>query len=160
VPDDEEARIRLLGLTHEVLGEGGLMWSVRLLLVHASFTSDGREGWPLRLAQYLAPKYGYAPERIESARGRSLGVLDLLDRTLRASGRDYFLGDRPTALDVYVAAGLGPLAPLPHDQCPMLAPVRHAFETLDPAVRAAVPASLLRHRELMFQRHLTLPVRM
>jgi hypothetical protein len=42
----------------------------------------------------------------------------------------------------------------------MLAPVRHAFETLDPAVREGVPAALVRHRDLMYQRHLALPVRL
>jgi hypothetical protein len=40
----------------------------------------------------------------------------------------------------------------------MVPPVRRAFETLDADVRAAVPASLRAHRDLMFARHLPLPV--
>jgi hypothetical protein len=48
---------------------------------------------------------------------------------------------------------------MPEDECPMPAPVRHAFETLDGEVREAVSSALLAHRTLMFARHLVLPVR-
>jgi glutathione S-transferase len=162
VPDEIEARTRLFGLAHEILGENGLGWSVRLLLTHASFGSEGRAGWPAPVAAYLAPKYGYAPERADAARARAIAVLRLLGRTLaesQARGHDYLLGAAPSALDVYCAAALGILAPLPHEDCPIVPPLRHAFETLDPSVRAAVPEPLLAHRALMYQRHLPLPVR-
>jgi glutathione S-transferase len=163
VPRDEGARIRMYGLAHEILGEGGLDWSVRLLLTHAGLTTSGREGWPAQVAAYLASKYGYAPERVDSARERAIEVLRLLGRVLetsRAAGHDYYLGPHPTALDVYAAAGLAPIVPMPHELCPMLAAVRHAFETLDPDVRAGVPESILAHRDMMFRRHLPVPVRM
>jgi glutathione S-transferase len=163
VPTDDDGSARLFGLAHEILGEDGLGWSVRLLLVHASFTTEGREGWPLPVAKYLAPKYGYAPERVEGSRLRARAVLDLLDRTLaesQARGHAYLLGAVPSALDVYCAAGLGMIVAMPHEVCPMLAPVRHAIETLDPTVRSAVTPALLAHRALMFDRHLTLPVRL
>lgn len=161
VPDDEEQAVRMYGLSHALMSEGGLGWSVRLLITHASMTTGGREGWPAPVAAYLAPKYGYAPERAPAARTRALSVLAMLARTLGASqaaGHDYLLGAAPTALDVYAAVSLGILAPLPPEQCDMLPPVRHAFETLDPAVRAAA-APLLRHRDMMYARHLRLPVR-
>ncbi|MEP6654236.1 MAG: hypothetical protein ABJA82_12805 [Myxococcales bacterium] len=166
VPRDGPTRVRMHGLAHEILGERGLCWNIRLLLIHASLTTGGKEGWPLVIAEYLAPKYGYAPELCEGARRDAIDVLRLLGGLLdQAEARkdDYCLGAVLSALDIYVAAGLAPLAPLapmPPDLCPMLPAVRHAFETLDPAVRAAVPASLLRHRDMMFQRHLTLPVRL
>ena len=63
VPEDDERRVRMFGLSHEILGEGGLGWNVRLLLTHSSLTTDGRAGWPKPVAEYLAPRYGYAPER-------------------------------------------------------------------------------------------------
>ena len=162
VPTDDDTRVAMYGLSHEIMGEGGLCWSLRTLMTHASFETGGREGWPVSVAAYLAPKYGYAPERAEPARRRAISVLDLLGRMLatsRTRGHDYYLGAQPTALDVYAAAGLGLILPLPHDVCPMLAPVRHAFETLDPAVRAAVPDGIIRHRDLMYQRHMVLPIR-
>src|SRR5205814_3639914 len=82
VPDDDERRTRMFGLSHEILGEDGLAWSLRLLLVDLSFATDGREGWPKPVAEYLAPRYGYAADRVAAARARAIGVLRLLDRTL------------------------------------------------------------------------------
>ena len=161
-PDDDERRVRMFGLCHEILGEGGLGWSVRLLLTHASLATDGREGWPKPVAEYLGPRYGYAAERVEAARARALAVLRLLERVLaesHARGHEYFLGAAPTALDIHCAVGLAPIVPLPDAQCPIPAPVRHAFDTLDRAVKEAVSPALLAHRALMFERHLVLPVR-
>jgi glutathione S-transferase len=135
---------------------------VRLLLVHASVTTDGREGWPSNVASYLAPKYGYAPERVVGARERAIAVLGLLGRSLETSrreGHDYFFGDEPTALDIYAATSTNTVATLPPDACPMPERVRHAFETLDRTVREAVPSGLLRHRDRMYERHLPLPLR-
>jgi glutathione S-transferase len=162
VPADDEARARMFGLSHEILGEGGFAWSVRLLLTHLGLTTDGRRGWPRAVAEYLAPRYGYAPERVDAARARARAVLGLFDRLLaesRARGHEYLLGPAPTALDLHCAVGLGVVIPLPEEECPMPAPVRHAFETLDEEVRAGVTGALLAHRALMYARHLVLPVR-
>jgi hypothetical protein len=54
---------------------------------------------------------------------------------------------------------LAPILPMPEAECPMPPPVRHAFETVDEDVRAAVTPALLEHRALMYARHLVLPVR-
>lgn len=162
IPEGEEARVQTFGLAHEILGEGGLGWSVRLLLVHASVTTDGREGWPSTVASFLAPKYGYAPDLATGARDRAIAVLALLGRTLETSqraGHDYFFGDQPTALDIYAATATNVVATLPPAACPMPEPVRHAFETLDQTVRDAVPTVLLRHRDRMYEHHLPLPMR-
>jgi len=160
VPDDPEQAVRLYGLAHALMSEGGLGWSVRLLLTHASLTTDGREGWPLPVATYLAPKYGYAPDRAEAARARAIAVLDQLARTLEGHGGPYMLGPALTALDVYAGVTVGILVPLPHEVCPMPAVLRHAFGTLDGAVRAAVSPALLRHRDMMYARHLRTPVQL
>jgi glutathione S-transferase len=162
IPENDEARVQTFGLAHEILGQGGLGWSVRLLLVHGSVTTDGREGFPSPVASYLAPKYGYAPERAAGARARAIRVLELLGRSLETSqrnGHDYFFGDEPTALDIYAATATNIVATLPPDACPMPEPLRHAFETLDKTVRDAVPGGLLRHRDRMYERHLSLPMR-
>jgi glutathione S-transferase len=162
IPADDELRVRLFGLANEILGEWGLGWCVRLLMVHASFTTDGREGWPKPVAEYLAPRYGYAPERAARARARAIAVLGLLDDHLdesSARGHAYFLGAAPTALDLFAAVALAPIVMLSEAECPTPPPVRHAFETLDPAVKAAVSPRLLEHRTRMYARHLVLPVR-
>jgi glutathione S-transferase len=162
VPDEDDARLRMFGLSHEILGEGGLGWSLRLVLIHLGLTTDGQQGWPRPLAEYLAPRYGYAPERVDAARARVRRVLALLDATLaesRARGHDYLLGATPTAIDLHCAVGLAPLAPMPETECPMAPPVRRAFEAFDDELRACVTEALLEHRARMFARHLVLPVR-
>jgi hypothetical protein len=162
VPEDDERRVRMFGLSHEILGEDGLGWNVRLLLTHAGLTTDGRAGWPKPVAEYLAPRYGYAPDRAAAARARAIATLRLLDTVLaesRGRGHAYFLGPSPTALDLHAAVTLGTIWPLPEAQCPMPPPVRHAFETLDQEVKEAVSPGLLEHRAQMFSRHLVLPVR-
>ena len=162
VPEDDDRRLRMFGLSHEILGEGGLGWNVRLLVTHASLATDGRAGWPKPVAEYLAPRYGYAPDRVPATRARAIGILRLLDAVLaesRSQGHAYFLGPSPTALDLHAAVTLGTIWPLPESQCPMLPPIRHAFETLDQEVKEAVSPALLEHRAQMFSRHLVLPVR-
>ncbi len=162
VPEDGERRARMFGLSHEILGEGGLGWNVRLLLTHSGLTTDGRAGWPKPVAEYLAPRYGYAPDRAPAARARAVESLRLLDGVLaesRGRGHAYFLGPTPTALDLHAAVGLATIRPLPEADCPMPPPVRQAFETLDQEVKDAVSPALLDHRALMFSRHLVLPVR-
>jgi glutathione S-transferase len=163
VPSDDERRVRMFGLAHELLGSMGVAASVRLLLTHASFATEGREGWPLGVAKYLAPKYGYAPDRVGPAKTKILRGMASFDRELEASrarGSPYVLGAEPCALDVHLALVTGVIAPLPHEACPMPAPVRHAFETLDADIQSAIPASLLAHREWMYERHLPLPMRL
>jgi glutathione S-transferase len=162
VPVDPEERERMMGLSHELLGEGGLAWNARLLVIDRGLTTEGREGFPLRLAQYLAPKYGHAPERVGLAKANVLAVLARfadLARHARARGHAYLLGDSLTALDIYLASTLGVLSPMPPDQCPGLLPaLRHALETAAPDVRAGVPSILLEHRDFVYERHLELPV--
>jgi glutathione S-transferase len=159
LPAMPERRIEALGLCHEVLSEGGLVWCARLLLVHAGLTTDGQRGFLPRIASYLAPKYGYAADRADAAHRRVRSLLALYGERL-GSGRRYFFDDRPTALDVYLAVSVGVFCPLPESACPMLPPIRHAYETTDPELRAAVGPALLAHRDRMYERHLPLPVRL
>lgn len=160
VPEAPAERLETYGLCHELLGEGGLAWCARLLVVHDGLVSRGERGLPERAAAYLGAKYGYAPERMPAVRERVLSTLRYMSEKLEANrrrGNLYLTGARPSAADVYLVSTLGVLHPLPPEHCPMLPQVRHAFETIDPAVRAAVSNVLLEHRQLMFAKHLRLP---
>jgi glutathione S-transferase len=157
VPIDEEERIAMFGLSHEVLGPDGLGWSVRLLMIHAGLTTEGARGFPLPASRYLAPKYGYAPGRIGGARARIADILQSLATRLR-TGTTYLIGDRLSALDIHAAVTLGLFFPLPEAQCSTAPVFRHACETLDDDVRAMVPAALRAHRDRIYERHLVLPV--
>jgi len=162
VPIDADERTRTFGLAHELLGEGGLVWNGRLLVIHRGLTSQGREGFPLRTASYLAPKYGYAPERAAATKERVMSALERFGRLVeskQARGQEYLFGDRLSVLDIYLATALAPFAPLPQEQCPGMHPaMRHAFETAYPELTAAVPVALREHRDLVYRRHLGLPI--
>ena len=86
LPAEREPRLRTLGLAHEICGEGGLAWSARLLLVDLSLQANGERGFPLKVAQYLARKYGHAPERIPAARRRVGEILAALAAIWNATG--------------------------------------------------------------------------
>jgi hypothetical protein len=48
--------------------------------------------------------------------------------------------------------------PLPEAQCKMEAATRAAFERRDPQLEAALDPILLEHRDMMYARHLELPL--
>jgi glutathione S-transferase len=159
VPTAEDDRVRLFGLAHELLGDDGLVWSGRTLVIHRGLVTEGREGFPLRIAQYLAPKYGYAPERVEAARARVHSLFDRFARLLE--GRTYALGNTLTALDIYLAVAIAPFAQMPEELCPETHPiVRHAFATAAPDLFDTIPPALVAHRDRIYQKHLELPVRL
>ena len=128
-------------------------------MIHRGLETEGREGFPLRIAQYLAPKYGYAPERVDAARARVRSLFDRFSRLL--AGRTYALGGALTALDVYIATAIAPFAPLSEKLCPDTHPiVRHAFATASPDLSSAIPPVLVAHRDRIYDKYLELPVRL
>ena len=121
--------------------------------------TEGQEGFPLRIAQYLAPKYGYAPDRVDAARARVARCS--IDSRGFFEGRTYALGNALTALDLYVATAIAPLAPMSEDLCPDTHPiVRYAFATASPDILKTIPPILVAHRDRIYAKHLELPVRL
>jgi glutathione S-transferase len=159
VPTAEDERMQLFGLAHELLGENGLVWSGRLLVIDRGLVTEGKEGFPVRIAQYLAPKYGHAPERVDAARARVRAVFDRFARLLE--GKTYALGGALTALDLYIATAIAPFAPMSEALCPDTHPiVRHAFATASPDLSKAIPPALVAHRDRIYEKHLEVPVRL
>jgi glutathione S-transferase len=153
VPDAH--RVELFGLAHEILGENGLLWSARIFTLDTSFATDGAKGFPLPVAQYLAPRYGYAKDaRVGKARLRAESLLAMLGD--RLGGREYFLGDALTALDLYAATSLSLFDPLDDARCPMIDMIRQTFDTMKGEL--VVPPALVAHRDRIYERHLELPV--
>lgn len=157
LPVEIDRRVDAMGWLAEIAGEDGLGWSARLLMIHASFASDGKRGFPAPIAQYLAAKYGYAPERIDAAKARAIAVLAGLAG--RLGDAPYFHGERPGALDAYAAAFLTPATPLAAEDCPAFVPaLRPAFAAAAEQLAPHVPAALLAHRKRMFEHHLPWPI--
>jgi glutathione S-transferase len=156
VPTSAAERVRMFGLSHEVLGEGGLVWSARQLTIAKGLETDGARGFPTMVATYLGKRYGHASERAAAAEVRVSEGWTLLAEAL--GNREYFFfDDRPSALDVYAAAAVNLFALPSEDQCRMWPPIRAAFESMRGAM-AEPPASLLALRERMYARHLELPI--
>ena len=157
LPADAGRRAARIGLLHELAGEDGLGWNARLLMIHASFASEGTRSFPMPVAKYLASKYGYAPERIDTARARAIEVLALLGREL--GDAPYFGGEQPDALDAYVATFMVPLEVIREEDCPAMAPpLRAAFAVAAEELAAHAPATLVALRKRMFERHLSWPI--
>jgi glutathione S-transferase len=157
VPEDAAQRATMFGLSHDICGEMGIGWIRRLLLLHASFTTDGREGFPLPIAKYLARRYGYPAELVAPARRRFTEIVAALDRGLAASGGPWFFGDRMTALDFHWAAALGSLLPLPDSVRPIAPSLRPVFERLEDDLGAAITPALRAHRDRVAPRWFALP---
>jgi glutathione S-transferase len=159
VPDAHAERVEMWGLAHELLGEGGLVWCLRLEAIHQGLTTAGARGFPERAAGYLAARYGYDPARIDGARDRIRSMLAALARRL-GDERRYLVSGALTAADICLAAAMGVLAPLPHADCAMLPDFRRTYETWSPEISDAVAPSLVAHRDFIYRQHLVLPVQL
>lgn len=163
LPSAPAERSAAIGVLHEIAGEDGIGWNARLAMIDAGLTSNGSRGFPLVVAKYLGKRYGYSPERVAAARERVTSQLAYLAGELaarEAAGHGFFGGAAPSAIDVYLATFLTPVAaPITEAECPQLQPMlRQAFATSHEAFGALVPASLLAHRERMFDGYLPRPI--
>jgi glutathione S-transferase len=158
VPDDGRERALVMGLCHELMTEGGVLWCARLLTIHAGLSTDGREGFPLRIAQYLAPRYGFGGEDVTAVRARAMAGLSLLDDELAKRGGPYFGGETVTALDLHCAAAMNALVPLPERECPLAEPFRAAFTWMGRTLGDAITPRLLAHRAQVVARHFPNPI--
>ncbi len=159
LPAEPERRALVLELAEGVCGEGGLAWTRRLQLVEAGLRGAG--GFAPRAASYLAKKYGHSEEGGAVAGERVIAMLGALAARLaaqREAGSGYCVGDSLTAADVYVATALALFRPLPQAQCAMDSATRAALETLDAPTAAALDPLLFAHRDMMYARHLALPL--
>ena len=143
-----------------VAGEDGIGWTSRLAMIHASIESGGARGFPAPIATRLAKRYGYqattTPAELRELVG---GLLSVLRERLGTAA--LFGGARPNALDVYAASFLTPLSVIDDTVCPqMIEPLRRAFATARELLGELVPDELWAHRTRMFERFLTLPIRL
>jgi glutathione S-transferase len=158
IPANADERVRMLGLCHEVMSEGALLWCARLLAIEAGIATEGREGFPLQAARYLAPRYGQGTVPVAQVRERAEEVLALLDAEFARSSGPYYLGRRISALDLYSAVAMNALVPLPDAVCPLVPPMRAAFEWMGKHLAGAMPQSVLAHRDYVVSHHFELPI--
>jgi glutathione S-transferase len=157
VSADAADRALMIGLSHEICGEGGIGWSRREMMFAPAIQS-GQAPEPIMI---MAQRYHFDANSAAQAAERCAGSLRLLTDRLKAQkarGSDYFIGDAVTALDVYWAAFSVLAAPPPDDICPIPAGYRPGFETVGPVVQAALDPLLLAHRDMMFDKYFRIPM--
>jgi glutathione S-transferase len=162
VPADSEQRVRMFGLANELMGENGLVWSKRHLMVAAPLESLPEGSAEQAFWLYFGKKYGYSEHAAAGAATRIRGIVELLGAQLsaqRARGSRYLIGDRLSAIDIYWATSCAVLDPMPEERCPMWEGFRgSAYGNDDPGIAAALTPQLLDHRDFIYDEHLQLPI--
>jgi glutathione S-transferase len=159
LPTDPTERTLALSLANDFCGEGGLGWSRRLQLIHSGLQNAG--GFPVNVSKYLAKKYGYTPEAGVASTSRVMTLLQKFASRLKSqrnAASNYYVGNSPTAVDIYSATFLAMFKPLPPSECKMDEVIRAVFESRDLQTETALDRILFEHREMMYGSHLELPL--
>lgn len=157
LPDDLTERITMIGLTQEMIGENGMLWNMRLIML-------GLAG-PERAANEaernpMYADYGYSESAKEKAPAKVASVLKELDQQLhrqKNANRTYLFGDRLSAADVYWAYFSQVFQTLPEAQCAMPSFLRKSYDLGGQAV-GGCSEELIAHRNFIFEHHLPLPM--
>ena len=160
LPADPLNKKLALDLCHDICGEMGLGWVRRLESVHKGLHEESG-GFPLKIAKYLASKYGYHKHQAQEYRPRIIELLNSLSNRLRIqrdAGEAYYIGSCLTAVDIYSATFMALFKPLPHIQCQMNENIRPVFESLDDNISKALDPILIEHRDFIYSQHLELPL--
>jgi glutathione S-transferase len=161
LPVDPAERADCFALIEAIAGENGFAWCRRLMIFESMMRAPSLPEPARRTRETLAARYGWSEEAAARAPERCAEVLRLVARRLhaqRARGRSYLVGESLTAADLYWATFAAMARPLPPELCPMPAPVRASYEVHHPAVDPALDPILFEHRDMVYQRHLELPV--
>ncbi len=159
IPADAGLRAQMFGISHEICGEMGFGWCLRLNMIklsmgHSDVSGGGR--FPPAVAGRLAAKYGFNPQHVAEAGSRVIAVLGLLDQSLE--GKRYLLGETLTAADIYWATFANLMNPLPEAELPAVPLIRDVYSCRDEELNAALTPRLKDHQSYIYQRYLELPV--
>lgn len=161
IPDEIQDRMRMFGLLAEICAPNGFAWCRRLMVVHGGLNTPGLPPESRAFFEGFGAKYGYSPDAAKAAPTRVIEVLNTLDACLaeqESRGSRYFIGGKPSALDIYWAGVSHLIEPLPAPDCPMLEDFRPMYRNTDADVEAAATPRLMAHREFIYREHLGLPM--
>jgi glutathione S-transferase len=160
LPSDPLERALVLGFSTEICAADGFGWSRRLELMGRSSTKNPPSTGSFDMAR-MTRSYGVTPETIARGPARMISIMNGLATQLhrqQAAGSDYLVGNQVTACDLYWACFAGFVSPLPPPDCPMPDFMRVNYTHLTPELAAALDPVLLRHRDLIYRRHIGLPM--
>jgi glutathione S-transferase len=154
IPKDAEQRMEMFGLCHELSGEDGLGWSLRLMMF------EGRRGTATPPNPALVKKYDSGAS-FAHAVARTNAVLAMLTRRLKAqkaNGGDFLVGDRVSAADFYWAGFSHMLRGFPEAVCEMPDFYRALGDLVCPHLEP-LDEILFEHRDRMLSRYFRTPMK-
>lgn len=161
LPNRSVNRALALGLSAEICAPHGFGWARRLLMLSDRFGAGEPPTDTPASVVAACRRYGYSADTSATAAARMADIMTTLTAQLarqQAAGSPYFVGDRLTAADLYWACFSNMVAPLPPADAPMPVAIRDGYASLGPTVAAALDPALLRHRDLIYARHIGLPL--
>jgi len=160
IPEDPLERALMLGFSTEICGSDGFGWSRRLEMMGRPSTKNPPTGSTFDMGR-MTRMYGVMQDAMDRAPGRMASIMNGLSAQLhrqKAAGREYLVGDRLSACDLYWATLSLFIKPLPAEQCAMPDFMRENYSYLTPELAEALDPILLSHRDLVFERHIALPL--
>ncbi|WP_340268079.1 glutathione S-transferase family protein [Sphingobium mellinum] len=156
IPIDEDERMALFGFCHEICGDDGLGWNVRLLLVSGEHgPQEADEATLLMRKKYSSPVTNdYSRHRVKQIVGAMARRLE----SQAARGSRYFMGSKLTAADIYWTSFSNLFAPMTSDICTMPDYLRGMGALLEIYLGAPVPSILLDHRDYVARTYFRLPI--
>lgn len=155
VPVDEQERMEMFGILHELCAEDGFGWSARLIVLDMIDQAGAHD-----VATWMRGKFA-SGSTLDHAAGRIRTVVAALAARLdrqQAAGSDYLVGTVLSAADIYWTTFSNMVAPIPHEHCPMPESYRAWSDMTRQASKVEVPDSLIAHRDRILQDYLRPPM--
>jgi glutathione S-transferase len=160
IPDDPLERALMMGFSTEICGPDGFGWSRRLELMGRSTTRRPSSSGNYDMNR-MTRSYGVNPETIARSPKRMVAIMNGLSKQLhrqQAAGSGYLIGKQVSACDLHWAAFSLFVSPLPPAECVMPDFMRENYGHLTHELAAALDPILLEHRDMIYKRHIGLPV--
>ncbi len=157
LPHNVADRAIMIGLCNEICGEQGFTWQARHIMFDTVLKTQG-EGFK---KSPMFSAYGYSEQNVKAAPSKIIPILEALAIRLhdqKKTGRQYFVGDQLTALDLYWANMSQIIEPYPPEQNPMPDFARQMWQAVQAALGSAIDPLLIEQRDFIFEKHLTLPL--
>ena len=169
LPSRSEDRALVLGISAEICSEWGWGWARRAMMgTPYAGTPDparaanlSRPPWEQDDIARMRAGYSASVGGPAEAPERCADIIRMLAARLhrqKAAGSAYIVGDTLTACDIYWTVFSMALEPLPHAVNPMPDWMRMSYDMIGPVIAQAKDPILLEHRDMVYARHLSLPL--